>query len=157
MADYSPAVERGIVMMKVPMRDLPAEAFIFCGYMCQRYMMCMEVMLTAYCYYAQIVEGLACDDEAYKVTDTIRTEWDHVQAEWERIVTEEKLIARWRPAKVGDVFRFEYDGKDEVFNKDLKVVDVKGTQPLDLVFFEDSTHSKQVDLQLVKRISHAGN
>lgn len=160
MADYnSPAVNRGVEMMKIPMRDLPAEAFIFAGYMCSKYGMCGEVLLTAYCYYAQIVEGLECanDDELYKAHESVRVDWAFVQREWERIVTEEKLLARWRPAKVGDVFRFQYEGKDDVFNKDLAVVEVKGTKPGDLVFFEDMTHSKQENLTLVSRIGHGGN
>jgi hypothetical protein len=97
--DLSPAVERGIALMKIPMRDLPPEAFIFCGYMCKRYMMCMEVMLTAYCYYAQIVEGLSCDDDLYLATTATRAEWEEVQNTWERVAVNGKIIARPRSAE----------------------------------------------------------
>lgn len=78
----SPAVERGIEMMHIPMRDLPDEALVMCKYMCDRYMMCMEVMLTAYVVYAQVVEGLECDDDLYKLTPFVQADWDAAQAKF---------------------------------------------------------------------------
>jgi hypothetical protein len=87
--------------MKTPMGELPHEAVIFSGFMCQRYMMCMEVMLSAYCVYAQIIEGLPCDDDLYRVTPRIRDEWDEAQRDWIRVVTNGKLFVKRRP--VGEV------------------------------------------------------
>lgn len=72
----SPAVVRGVEMMGTPMNKLPASAMKFMRYMCKKYMMCGEVMLTSYIVYAQIVEGLDC----YRVHDVIREEWEEAQA-----------------------------------------------------------------------------
>lgn len=82
----SPAVDRGVQMAAtVPMADLPHEVFIYAGYLCTKYGMCGETMITAFCHYAQIVEGLACDDELYLATDRARAEWADAQANWERV------------------------------------------------------------------------
>lgn len=76
----SPALTRAMKMFNdIPMGQLPDQALIFCAYMCKKYMGCGEVMLTAYGIYAQIVEGLSCDEEMYAVTDRIREEWDEAQ------------------------------------------------------------------------------
>lgn len=76
----SPALERGMHMFtKVKMGDLPDEALIYCAYMCKKYMGCGEVMLTAYTVYAQLSEGLECDEEDYKADDRHRSEWSEAQ------------------------------------------------------------------------------
>lgn len=77
----SPAVDRGMHMfLKTPMGELPDQALIYCAYMCKKYMGCGEVMLTAYCVYAQMAEGLACDDEMYMADDRHRREWAEAQS-----------------------------------------------------------------------------
>ncbi len=81
---YSPAVERGIEMMRIPMRDLPEKALIMCRHMCDTYMMCMEVMLTAYVVYAQIEEGLECDDDLYRVDLCLQGEWELAQSRYRK-------------------------------------------------------------------------
>ena len=55
--------------------DVPANAQKYRDYMCRKYAMCGEVILTAFAHYAQIDEGLPCDDEMYKVTDADRVEY----------------------------------------------------------------------------------
>jgi hypothetical protein len=79
--DLSPAVRRGMELFtKVPMDKLPDEAMIYCAYMCKKYMGCGEVMLTAYCVYAQLHEGLECDDEMYFADFRHRAEWAEAQS-----------------------------------------------------------------------------
>jgi hypothetical protein len=77
--DLSPAVHRGMQLFAMPMGQLPDEALIYCAYMCKKYMGCGEVMLTAYCVYAQLHEGLECDDEMYLADLRHRTEWEDAQ------------------------------------------------------------------------------
>lgn len=99
----NPAVDRGIFMLtKIPMRELPREAKIFAGYMCSKYGMCGEVLLTAYCYYAQIVEGLTCDDVAYLATDPIRADWETVQREWDIVTEGERQFVRKKTTDGGN-------------------------------------------------------
>jgi len=73
------AQERGMQMFKTPMGQLPDEALIYCAYMCKKYMGCGEVMLTAYTVYAQIHEGLVCDDEMYMADNRHRSEYAEAQ------------------------------------------------------------------------------
>lgn len=56
-------------------------------------------------------------------------------------------------AEIGDVYSFEYVGGDAKYNKVLTVVQVCGSQPEDLVIFDDRTHSKQKNLIGVRRLS----
>lgn len=55
------------------------------------------------------------------------------------------------PAKLGDVYYFEYSN-NSVFNRTLTVVKVSGSNPDDMVFFDDHTHAKQKDLVQVKKL-----
>jgi hypothetical protein len=59
-----------------------------------KYGMCSETMITAFCHYAQIVEGLACDDDLYLATDRARAEYADAQANWERVEENGKIRAR---------------------------------------------------------------
>jgi hypothetical protein len=52
------AEDRGMALMHVPMKDLPPLAMEFAKKLCREVGMCGEVLLTAYCVYAQCVEGL---------------------------------------------------------------------------------------------------
>jgi hypothetical protein len=78
-----PAVARGIEMLRIPMGDLPQTALIYAGCLCLRVGMCIEVLLSAYSTYAQIVENLPCNDDLYLATPTIRAEWDVAQRDYE--------------------------------------------------------------------------
>jgi hypothetical protein len=78
-----PAVARGIEMLHLPMGDLPQTALIYAGCLCLRVGMCIEVLLSAYVTYAQIIENLPCDEDLYLATPTIRTEWDVAQRDYE--------------------------------------------------------------------------
>jgi hypothetical protein len=60
------AMERGQEMMLVPMSQLPPLATDYAKELCREVGMCLEVLLTAWVVYAQIVEGLKCDDERYQ-------------------------------------------------------------------------------------------
>lgn len=55
------------------------------------------------------------------------------------------------PARVDDTYAFVYPNEPQ-FNRTLKVTEVKGDGPDDLVFFEDHTHSKQKHLVNVERV-----
>lgn len=66
------STQRGTEMMGVPMKDLPVPAIEYARYLCSETGMCGEVMLTAYCYYAEVMEHLAPDDEAYRATSKSR-------------------------------------------------------------------------------------
>jgi hypothetical protein len=81
----SPAVQRAVEMMHVPMGELPQPALLYAAFLCQKFMMCGEVCLSAYATYAQIVEGLACDDSLYVVTDEHRAWWAEAQRDFEQV------------------------------------------------------------------------
>jgi len=77
---HSPAMHRAVEMFNdIKMVELPDEALIYCAYMCKKYMGCGEVMLTAYCVYAQLAEGLTCDEEMYMADARHRDEWAEAQ------------------------------------------------------------------------------
>lgn len=59
------ALGRGQEMMHTKMGQLPSLALEHLEYLSKQIGMCMEVCLTVYTVYAQIVEGLECDDELY--------------------------------------------------------------------------------------------
>jgi hypothetical protein len=82
---YCPAVARGIEMLRIPMGNLPQTALVYAGCLCLRVGMCIEVLLSAYATYAQIVENLSCDDDLYLATPTIRAEWDVAQRDYELV------------------------------------------------------------------------
>jgi hypothetical protein len=84
-----PAVARGIEMLRLPMGDLPQTALIYAGCLCLRVGMCIEVLLSAYSTYAQIVEDLSCDDDLYLATPTIRAEWNIAQRDYELATIED--------------------------------------------------------------------
>lgn len=80
-----PAVKRGLEMMAWPTSNIPTSAMLYAAYLCKSYGMCGEVLLTAWVVYAQIVEGLDCGDDLYRVTPAVRAEWDQIQDEFVRI------------------------------------------------------------------------
>ncbi len=79
----SPAVARGMEMLRIPMGDLPSAAILYASYLCRRVGMCTEVMLSAYVAHAQIVDGLACDDPLYFATPEVRAGWEEAQRDYE--------------------------------------------------------------------------
>ena len=60
------ALARAAEMMQMPMKQLPALAFAYMQKMCHTYAACGEVILTAFAHYAQLEEGLPCDDFLYR-------------------------------------------------------------------------------------------
>lgn len=64
------SVERGIELLHIPMKDVPLSARQYAQQICHDLGGCIEVILTAYAAYAECVEGLSCDDEAYKASPT---------------------------------------------------------------------------------------
>lgn len=90
-----PAIKRAVEMMKLPTRDIPTQAMLYAAYLCKKYMLCGEVLFTAYAVYAQIVEGLSLGDEddvLYGVNEQVRAEWDEVQRDFIRIDLEDGRI-----------------------------------------------------------------
>jgi hypothetical protein len=78
-----PAIRRAVELMKMPVSQIPIPAILYAAWLCNRYGMCGEVFMTAYCVYAQIAEGLSVEDDAlYSINETIRAEWDEVQRDF---------------------------------------------------------------------------
>lgn len=59
------ALDRANDMLTTPMGKLPHAARDYASQLASRLGGCTEVLLTAYCHYAVVVEGLVCSDEAY--------------------------------------------------------------------------------------------
>lgn len=76
------AVARGSQMLDMKMTTLPLPALKYAAHLCDRFGMGLDVMLTAYAAYAQIVENLPCADEAYAVDATIKDAFNKAQLEW---------------------------------------------------------------------------
>ncbi len=66
------AVERGMELLQVVRSKLPPLALEFRDKLCREVGMCIEVCLTAFAVYANIVEGLPNDDIAYEPRPTDR-------------------------------------------------------------------------------------
>lgn len=63
------------LFFKTPGNLVPENAKKYRDHMCRKYAGCGEVILTAFAHYAQIDEGLVCDDTLYKVSDEDRREY----------------------------------------------------------------------------------
>jgi hypothetical protein len=64
------ARDRGTEMLKIPMNELPPLAVSYAKFLCRKYGMCGEIMLTAWCHYAECVEGCKpSNDVAYQADD----------------------------------------------------------------------------------------
>jgi len=66
------AVERARQMLYIPASKLPPAALALRDKMWRELGMCIEVCLTAFICYAQVIEGLPCDDELYICQPTER-------------------------------------------------------------------------------------
>ena len=62
------AVDRAVELMDIPRKDLPTLAVEYCKFLCYKYGVCGEVMLTAYAHYAQAVEKLPCSSGLYMIS-----------------------------------------------------------------------------------------
>jgi hypothetical protein len=74
-ADPAPrktAVERAQELMKVLGRDLPPKALLACNFLARKYDSSGEIMLAVFAGYAQVCEGLPCDDPAYAASPELR-------------------------------------------------------------------------------------
>ena len=60
------ALDRAQEMMFIPMNQLPSIAVDYARHLGANGGICAEVLLTAWAHYAQAVEGLKTDDEAYR-------------------------------------------------------------------------------------------
>lgn len=60
------AEDRGIEMMLIPMGELPPLALAFAARLCGSRGICGEMLLSAWCSYAQEIEGLVCTDDLYR-------------------------------------------------------------------------------------------
>jgi hypothetical protein len=61
------AVKRAMYLMQVAIKDLPPPAIAIRNHLARMVGMCMEVCITAFAAYAQVVEGLPCTDDLYIV------------------------------------------------------------------------------------------
>jgi hypothetical protein len=87
---YKDTAKRGMQMMEIPMGQLPPLALEYSKYLCNRYGMCGEVLLTAYCHYAEAVEGTSTSDIAYQL-DEKGKEWFKLN-----IPMQEEITVRWQ-------------------------------------------------------------
>lgn len=69
------ALEKAQEMMLLPMKDLPKEALEYLKYLSNKVGMCMEVCLTAYCAYNQMVLNMPCNDDLYIVSSVEKQWW----------------------------------------------------------------------------------
>lgn len=66
------AMDRANELMSVPGRTLPDLAQRYVARMVGMTGICMEVCYTAFAHYAQVVEGLPCEDPQYKPSESDR-------------------------------------------------------------------------------------
>jgi hypothetical protein len=66
------AMERARELMATPSKDLPPLAYKYAQELCRTIGISAEVMITAFAFYAQIVEGLPCEEECYVVGEANR-------------------------------------------------------------------------------------
>lgn len=59
------AVARGMELLETKGKDLPPLALEAARHLCRQVGGCLEVILTAYANYAEIIEGLPCNDGNY--------------------------------------------------------------------------------------------
>jgi len=69
------AVEEAIKMLSLPMKDLPELAMEFLKYLSSKVGMCIEVCISAYAGYNQMVLKMECEDDLYKITDSDLLKW----------------------------------------------------------------------------------
>lgn len=72
MTNKKSAMDRAYEMFTTPMNKLPPLAIKFLQYQVSKLMYCGEVALTSFAIYAQIVEGLECDNKLYKADEEDR-------------------------------------------------------------------------------------
>lgn len=61
------AIDRATELFEMPGKRVPQLAREYAQHLCFKFAGCSEVILTAYCHYAQYVEKLSCDDPMYKI------------------------------------------------------------------------------------------
>jgi len=69
------AVEEAGEMLRTPMNELPELALEYLKYLSNKVGMCMEVCLTAYAVYNQMVLKMKCNDDLYIMTDQDSIDW----------------------------------------------------------------------------------
>lgn len=94
--DLCPAIERAMVMMRVPLAELPHPALFFLAQAIEEVGLCGETIMTALTVFTQIEEGLECDDEIYKVDDEMRVEYAKAQELWE--IVNDEVVKKDRPS-----------------------------------------------------------
>lgn len=74
------AVVRASEWMRTPIKDVPPLAVYYAKYLGNRFGMCDEIWVTAFAHYAQIIEGLPCEDDLYQINDEARDWFAHNQS-----------------------------------------------------------------------------
>ena len=69
------AVEEAVIMMQLPMKQLPELAVEFLHYLSKQVGFCGETCVTAYTSYNQMVLKMECEDELYKITQPDLLKW----------------------------------------------------------------------------------
>jgi len=131
--EYKDAITEGMKMMAVPMGKLPPVAVEYARRLCNQVGMCMEVLLTAWIVYQQIVENLPCDDSLYYPTqDAI--DWYQEQGYFysgkkqgktnEELLKEERdAIARQAFEDSEDLDGGEYALRDAIGDDEVKIAE----------------------------------
>lgn len=86
-SEPSPALKRAYEMMEQPIGQLPWLAVEYMRQVSREVGFCGEVGLTAYCAYAQCVEGLECTEDLYQVEEQDRRWFEQKKLNDERIPT----------------------------------------------------------------------
>lgn len=76
------AVARAVELATIPMREVPLPALFYARFLCDLVGMCGETFISAYATYAQVVEGLSCDDPLYALTDQHRAWYEAAQRDY---------------------------------------------------------------------------
>ena len=79
------ALDRAMEMMQIPMGKIPEPALKYAAKLCGQLGMCMEVLITAYAAYAQAVEKLPCEDDAYYLHPVTEVEFWAAQTQYVRV------------------------------------------------------------------------
>ncbi len=73
--DRKDAVVEAGIMLRTPMNELPELAMGYLKFLSNKIGMCLEVCLTAYAVYNQMVLDMDCNDELYFMTDPDSIKW----------------------------------------------------------------------------------
>jgi hypothetical protein len=116
---YNNAVDAGMDMMAMKISELPPIAVEYAKRLCRQVGGCMEVFLTAWVVYCQIVEHLPCDDSLYLPNaDAIKFYAENgykYDGNAFGMTNEERLIAK----KLAIAKQANFDAEDQTYKQNM--------------------------------------